>query len=430
MKNIVKILIASIVMFIAVGCGGSSDPGELKVEKVKGGELIADVPANILKGKLIEKGSAEKNTTVFGFKAYKIPYTTTDDKGKKVKASGVMIVPTSENADGKTIQKLEFMKAKGLAMAVDCHGTIFSNDEAPSVSIEKSASAEGVGIIFSSMLGFVTLQADYIGFGDSKDHYQAYLLKKSSANSVVDFTKAAIEFAKANNIPLATSKDIYLTGYSQGGYVALASLKKFEAKEYNVVMATPMAGPYLLDPIANKVLHSDTIKVPSFMAAVAYSYAKTYDKSVNELIQEPYASKLPNLYDGSLTRPEIDKKLTTKIKGSGGLFTDSIATNYQGSWFQKSLQANSVVDFTPKTPIEMLHCLGDDVVDYNVSKITHDVFVNQLGANHVNLTPVEVAITKNPQTALRLGHVDCALPAYKVSAYMFATMRKNTPLGY
>ena len=430
MRNIVKILIASIAMFIAVGCGGSSDPGELKVEKIKGGELIADVPANILKNKLIEKGSADKNTTIFGFKAYKIPYTTTDDKGKKVKASGVMVVPTSENADGKTIQTLEFMRAKGLAMAVDCHGTIFSNEEAPSVSIGNSASAEGVGVIFSSMLGFITLQPDYVGFGDSKEHYQAYLLKESSANSVVDFTKAAIEFAKANNIPIATSKDIYLTGYSQGGYVALAALKKFEAEQFNVVMATPMAGPYLLDPIAGTVLSSETIKVPSFMAAVAYSYAKTYDKKVTELIQEPYASKLPSLYDGSLTRPEIDKKLTTKIKGSGGLFTNSIAANYQGSWFQKSLQANSVVDFTPKTPVEMLHCLGDDVVNYQISQATQNAFVNQLGANHVNLTPVEIAITKNPQTQLRLGHVDCALPSYKVSAFMFATMRKKTPLGY
>ena len=430
MRNIVKILIASIAMFIAVGCGGSSDPGELKVDKVKGGELIADVPANILKAKLIEKDSADKNTTVFGFKAYKIPYTTTDDKGKKVKASGVMVVPTAENADGKTMQTLEFMKAKGLAMVVDCHGTIFSNDEAPSVSIKNSASAEGVGIIYSSLSGFVTLQPDYIGFGDSKEHYQAYLLKQSSANSVVDFTKAAIEFAKANNIAIATSKDIYLTGYSQGGYVALAALKKFEAEQYNVIMATPMAGPYLLDPIAGTVLSSDTIKVPSFMAAVAYAYAKTYDKDVKELIQEPYASKLPSLYNGSLIRPEIDKELTTKIKGDGGLFTDSIATNYQGSWFQKSLQANSVVDFTPKTAVEMLHCLGDDVVDYNVSKGTRDAFVNQLGANHVNLIPVEIAITKNPLTKLRLGHIDCALPSYKVSAYMFATMRKNTPLGY
>ena len=431
MKNIIKIFIASIAMFIAVGCGGSTDPGELKVEKLKGGELIADVPANVLKAKLIKKGAAEKNTTVFGFKAYKISYTTTtDDKGKSVKASGVMIVPTSDNADSKTIQKLEYMQAKGLAMVVDCHGTIFSNNEAPSVAIKNSASAEGVGVIYSSISGFVTLQPDYIGFGDSKDHYQAYLLKKSSANSVVDFTKAAIKFAKDNNIPIAKTEDIYLTGYSQGGYVALAALKKFEEEQFNIVLATPMSGPYLLDPIAKTVLSRETIKVPSFMAAVAYSYALTYNHSVDELIQETYASKLPSLFNGSLTRPEIDKELTTKIKGSDGLFTDSIVTNYEGSWFQKELQINSVVDFTPKAPIEMLHCLGDDVIDYRISQATQNAFTNQLNANYVNLTPVEVAITKDPQTKLRLGHVDCALPAYKVSAFMFATMRKQTPLGY
>ena len=430
MKSVLKLLIASIAMFIAVGCGGSTDPGELKVEKVKGGELIADVPANVLKAKLIEKGVAEKNTTVFGFKAYKISYTTTDDKGKSVKASGVMIVPTSDNADAQTVQKLEYMQAKGLAMVEDCHGTIFSNDEAPSVSIENSASAEGVGVIYSSLSGFVTLQPDYIGFGDSKEHYQAYLLKKSSANSVVDFTKAAIKFAEANNISIAQTKDIYLAGYSQGGYVALAALKKFETEHFNIIMATPMSGPYLLDPIAKTVLNSNTIKVPSFMAATAYSYAKTYDKKVTELIQEPYASKLPSLFNGSLARPEIDKELTSKIKGTNGLFTDSIVTNYEGSWFQKKLQTNSVVDFTPKTPVEMLHCLGDDIIDYRISQAAQDAFTNQLQADYVHLTPVEIAITKDPQTKLRLGHIACALPSYKVSAFMFATMRKTTPLGY
>lgn len=429
MKSILKFFIVSITIFITIGCGGS-DPGVLKIEQLKGGKLIANVPANLLKSELINKGVADKNTTIFGFKAYKIPYTTTDDNGKEVKASGVMVVPTSENADGKTIQKLEYMKAKGLAIVVDCHGTIFSNSEAPSVSIENSISAKGAGVIFSSMSGFITLQPDYIGFGDSKNHYQAYLLKKSSANSVVDFTKAAIAFAKENNIPLVATKDIYLTGYSQGGYVALAALKKFEAEKYHIIMTTPMSGPYLLDPIAQKVLSSNTINVPSFMAAVAYSYALTYNHNANELIQKPFASKLPNLYNGSLTRPEIDKELTKKIKGAGGLFTDSIIANYKGSWFQNELQANSVVDFTPKTPVEMLHCMGDDVIDYRISQATQNAFVNKLGASYVHLTPVEVAITKNPQTKLRLGHIACALPSYKVSAFMFATMRKTTPLGY
>jgi alpha/beta superfamily hydrolase len=321
------------------------------------------------------------------------------------------------------------MKAAGLAMVVDCHGTIFSNNEAPSVAIENSASAKGAGVIFSSLAGFITLQPDYIGFGDSNDHYHPYLLKKSSANAVVDFTKAAIKFAKDNNIPMASNKGIYLTGYSQGGAVVLASLNKFQQEGMQVNIATPMDGPYLLDPIAQGVLSQDKLGVPSFMAAVAYSYTKAYNKDTKELIQEPYASKLPTLFNGSLTREEIDKQLTHKVKGDGGLFTDEIAQNYVGSWFQLRLKQNSVVDFTPTTHVELLHCLGDDVIPYGIAEGTKDVFENVLNAPSIGLTPVEIAITKNPNTELRLGHADCALPAYKVSAFLFSRARKQV-LGY
>ena len=430
MKQLVKVFLLTLAIFFIAGCGGSTDPGELALEKVKGGKLIADVPANVLKQELIKKGIADENTTVFGFKAYKISYNTTDEENNTVKASGIIVVPSDYNADAKAKQTLEYMHAKGLAMVVDCHGTIFSNNEAPSVAVTNSASAEGVGLIFTSLSGFVTLQPDYIGFGDSNSHYQPYLLEKSSANSVVDFTKAAIKFAKENNIPIAQSKDTYLTGYSQGGYVALAALKKFQEQGYIVNLTVPMSGPYLLDPIAKGVLSSDTIGVPSFMAATAYSYTKAYKKPATTLIQEPYASKLPTLFDGSLTRVEIDAKLTHKVKGENGLFTDEIAENYDGSWFQQALQLNSVVDFSPKTPIKMLHCLGDDVIPYQISQVTKDAFENQLNAVYIDLTPVEVALTQDPNTQLRYTHTECGLPSYKVAAYIFTKARKSSALGY
>jgi hypothetical protein len=165
------------------------------------------------------------------------------------------------------------------------------------------------------------------------------------------------------------------------------------------------------------------------MAATAYSYAKAYNKNVTELIQEPFASKLPTLFNGSLTRPQIDAKLTQKVKGDGGLFTNEIAQNYTGSWFQLRLQQNSVVDFTPTTHVELLHCLGDDVIPYSIAQGAKNVFENQLNAPSISLTPVEVAITHDPNTQLRMKHVECALPAYKVSAYMFSQVRAQI-LGY
>jgi len=430
MRKVVTNLVVTIATLLIVGCGSSSDPGEIVTqEEIKNGKLIADFPANILKSTLLEQGAITPEQTVFGFKAYKIPYITKDANGKDVNASGVMVVPSSLGCDENTTKNLELMKQIGLATVVDCHGTIFSNQEAPSVEMETTSEPAGAAVILSSLSGFITLQPDYIGFGDSKNHPQEYLIEKSSSTAVVDFIKAAQKFAKDNNIKWVESNQMYLTGYSQGGFVATAALEDIEKENFNLRLAAPMAGPYLLDPIAQGVLAQDNIEVPSFMAATANSYSIVYKQDIKELIQEPYASKLSTIFDGSLTREEIDKELTTKVKGDDGLFSDELVANYDTSWFRLELLNNSVVDFSPKTPIKLLHCLGDDVIPYQISEVTRDVFNDQLGATYVDLTPIEVAITQDPETSMRLGHAECGVYAYSVVAHIFAEDRKNS-LGY
>jgi len=430
LKNLIKSFALTLIIFIVVGCGGN-DPGELKVETVKEGKLIADFPANFLKEELLKKGLITKDSKVFGYKAYKIPYTTTDEEGKKVKASGVMVVPTNYNTDNNTSKAYDLISKIGFAMVLDCHGTIFSNNEAPSVEIENSAMPKGSSVIFSALSGFITLQPDYIGFGASKNHYHPYLLKKSSAQSTIDFLKAALSFAQINNINIIASKDLYLTGYSQGGFVALATLKKIEeTNEFNIKLTIPMAGPYFLDPIAQSVLNSQEIAVPSFMAATAYAYSKAYNKDVGTLIQEPYASKLPTLFSGKYTRVQIDKELTTKVSGEKGLFTQDIVSNYEGSWFQEALKQNSVVNFSPQTPVKLLQCKGDTIIPYAISQNAYNVFTNMLGSSSVELmSPVEVILTNDPNTDLRYNHSECGAYAYSIAAKIFANVRKQT-IGY
>ena len=427
MKKLLFVFFISLFFIALTGCGGSSASED--INEIKGGKLIADYPADELKASLLKDGKIDENQTVFGFRAYKIPYKTTDAEGNEIDASGVMVVPSNLGVDSDTETKLAYMKKLGLAAVVDCHGTIFANKEAPSVAIENSTEPEGVAIILTSLSGFITLQPDYIGFGDSINHKQEYLIEKSSASSVVDFVKAAQKFAIDNKIEWIEDNQIYLSGYSQGGFVAVAALEEMEKDGFNLRVAAPMAGPYLLDPIAQGVLAADTIDAPSFMAATAYSYANIYSHDIADLIQEPYASKLPTLFDGSLTREEIDAELTTTVKGEGGLFSDDLVENYEYSLFRGELMANSVIDFSAQTPIKMIHCLGDDVIPYDISVAAKDVFTDLLSADSVDLIPVEPTITQDLDTELRLGHVDCAVYAYSIAAQIFAEDRKET-IGY
>jgi len=211
-QRLKSILLVTPLLFL--GCGDGLDAP--KNESFKGGELFVNFPGAAIKPGLVKAGAVEANGTVYGYKAFKIPYVTTDEEGNEVKVSGLFVIPTGLPDIVNT--------TLGLSMVADDHGTIFANAEAPTVIAGSSGAPDGSAILLTSLGGFATLQPDYIGFGDSNDHYHPFVLKDSLANATVDFIKQVKVFAKDNNITL--NNQLFLTGYSEGGYASMATLKK------------------------------------------------------------------------------------------------------------------------------------------------------------------------------------------------------------
>ena len=430
MKQIVKTVAMVAPLLVFVGCGdGLHQPNN---NVVKGGEMVVNFPAKDMKKALISATAKDKNislelaalafkeTTVYGYKAFKIPYITTDEEGNEVKASGLFVIPTGLPEIVNT--------TLGLSMVSDDHGTIFANRDAPSVLADANAVPAGSSVILSALGGFATLQPDYIGFGDSNDHYHPFIMKNSLANATVDFIKTVKTFATENDIKL--NNQLFLTGYSEGGYAAMATLKKIEDEnltDLTVTMAAPMAGPYALEPMANMVLNTNKLTVPSFMANVGYAYAKAYNQDVETVINEPYASKLPTLFNGDLNRTQIDPSLTLDTKGATGLFVGNFVTNYftdSKHWFKKAMLENNLHLWAPKTPLRLVHCEGDDVIPYLISTETEKA-MKAYGATNIGVVPVEEKLG----LPIHVGHADCGLLGYKVTTGLFAAERKAT-IGY
>jgi predicted esterase len=417
MRQVVK-TIAIVTPLLFIGCGDSlSQPS---TEEVKGGELLVNFLGSAIKPSLVDAGLIDANKTVYGYKAFKIPYTTHDEDGEEVKASGLFVIPTGL----PTIVTTQL----GLSMVADDHGTIFANSEAPSVIADYTGAPDGSSLIITSLGGFATLQPDYIGFGDSKEHYHPFVLKDSLANSTVDFIKQVKIFAKDNNITL--NNQLFLTGYSEGGYASLATLKKIEEKQLTdikVTMSAPMAGPYALKAMADGVLSQPKLSVPSFMANVGYAYAKANNQELNSIINEPYASKLPTLFNGDLDRTKIDPQLTQDTTGATGLFSQSFVSDYFSSetnWFKVAVTENSLHAWVPTTPVRLVHCEGDDVIPYAISQLTEGT-MKAMGATNVALVPVEKTLGRQD----KVGHGSCGSLAYSVATTMFAEVRKQT-IGY
>jgi hypothetical protein len=206
-------------------------------------------------------------------------------------------------------------------------------------------------------------------------------------------------------------------------------MQKIEQEQLDmpVSLAIPMAGPYDLNLTAFGVLAEPTLGEPSFMADVAYAYAKAYDREYSEIVNEPYASRLPSLFDGSKSMEEIDTELTTKTTGDDGLFASAFVydfVNNPDNWFRQAMVENSVHTWGPKTPIELLHCKGDEVIPYGMSEWTKG-YLEAYGATHVELLPVEETLGIPTQ----LGHSECGVYAYGLASHIFADVRKST-IGY
>ncbi len=406
------------------GCGSGLQKPEK--ERVSGGEKIVDIDGDTIKKSLLDKNVSgiDTNTTVYGIKAYRIIYDSVGIDGNPVKASGYMVVPQGMP---EVVEK-----QIGFSLVSDDHGTIFANIDAPTVKPALTmAPGEDSSIIFTALSGFVTLMPDYVGYGKSLGEVHPFVLKEALAEDTVRCIKAARVFAQKNGIKL--NGQLFVSGYSEGGYVAMAALQKIEADgEMQVAMAAPMAGPYDLNLTAYGVLSQDTLSVPSFMAFVAYAYTIAYGEALDTVINEPYAAKLPSLLDGSKPRTQIDPQLTTKTTGATGLFKPQFVQQFfadDTQWFRQAVLENSVHAWKPQTPVRLIHCEGDEVIPYGIAQKTAGT-MQALGAGNVALVPVEATLKqagKGDGTLMK--HAECASFAYGIAAQSFAAVRKAA-VGY
>ena len=409
MNKKLRIGFALISIWALIGCG-SSNSNESRVK----GELLLDISAKEMKDKLTAADWPIEGYTVYGYKAYKIAYTTKDENDVSVKVSGLLTLPTGLN---------DKIKEDGPALVSYGHGTIALNDSSPTVFTEKNKKPTISAIIFSSLGGFATLQADYIGYGNSVDHYHSYVMKKSLANSSIDFITAVKKFAEDNNIKI--NNKLFVTGYSEGGYAAMSTLKALEENNVSVVAAAPMAGAYDLKYMANSALglNNEVLKGYSMLYTILTlnAYSKSYDKNISEFVKEPYASKIDELLDGKHSFEQIDNVLPHNTSGDNGLLYTNFVDDYQtnsDNWFKIALQENSVNNWKPNTPLSLVHCEGDDKVPYTISQNTyHEMLEN--GAENVTLITPDHKQAKDD----KWGHGECFLPAIKSVALWFIEMR-------
>ena len=297
---------------------------------------------------------------IYDIEVHKIVYKTKTVAGKETEASGVVMFP-----------KLE----KALPLLSYQHGTITDESSVPSNITNFGIGEYGAMAIFSAT-GLIVSMPDYLGYGASSDQLHPYEHGKSLAAASFDMLRAVEEFLEVQKIE--KSDQLYLMGYSEGGYATLALHKLMEASGEDRITATLAgAGAYTKTAFSKAIIGLN--KPLEFIANylwVLHTYNRIYStlkRPWSDYVNAPYAQHLEALQ--TITSSTIDQliengKVETNPKK---LFKESLISginNGSDTALSNAFADNDLLDWTPKAPVFLYHGTEDDFVFPLNSSIT------------------------------------------------------------
>ena len=373
----------------------------MAVPKAERGKLLASTPITTVSAFLINLLLAQQGVTTvnaqYNVDVVKLTYETVGAWGERTIASGVVAVPS---APGKSLPILSYQ-----------HGTLSAKTEAPSANLQGETL---IAAAFAST-GYLGVVADYIGLGDSPG-FHPYHHARSSATACVDMTRAARAYCANRGTSL--NGQVFLAGYSEGGFVTMAFLKELEqyhTNEFTVTAAAPMAGAYDLSGVTSEDLLSGRVMPnPYYFAYTLYAYQSVYHvaNSFADMLAPPYNTTVPPKFNPDFNSSEVNALLPGQVTFAlNPNFLQAFKTDPNHP-LRQALHDNDLYRWTPKSKLRLYHCSGDhDVVPAN-SQVAYQSFLAR-GATQVEF------VDKLPGA----GHGDCVLPSLLDAKAWFDTLR-------
>ncbi len=295
-------------------------------------------------------------------------YMTRDPAGKPATASAGVLVPTGSDAACSGSRPV-LLYAHGTATQKSYNLADVSNNREASLLMAMYAAQ-----------GFIVIAPNYLGYERSSLGYHPYLNAEAQAVDMVDGLRAGTAYLKAESSTKPSDK-LLISGYSQGGHVALATHKVIErdyGSEFKVTASAPMSGPYNLVGFGDVMVNAQpnagaTLFWPLLLTSYQKSYGNIYS-SPAEAYQAPFDATIETLLptDTPVADLMAAGKLPadptfTRVFGPGGLLKDSFKASYANSNIRKALQLNTLLGMSTKRPIALCGGKQDPAVFYEVN---------------------------------------------------------------
>ena len=286
-------------------CGGTNSPTGTVASSNQRGTLIdnpalrvASVNASDFAAQLNATASGPQllqlaGTPACGVDFYYFKYWTVGPDNSAQMASGSLMVPTGSGTQCTGPRPI----------VLYAHGT--TTDSAYNIAnisdTTNSANSEAATIaaVFAAQ-GYIVVAPNYLGYDISTLGYHPYLNGAENATDMMDALTAA-RSALLSTFTVTTSDNgkLYVTGYSEGGYVAMATVKAMQAAGDPVTASAPASGPYALEAFGDAIFFGQvnigsTIFTPLVTTSYQHAYGNVYSQT-SDVYSATFASGIDTL---------------------------------------------------------------------------------------------------------------------------------------
>ena len=339
--------VAVVSSLLLVGCGDDDS------DRI----ILQDTTASSTTSKFIKTFSQSQVDSQFGLSntatpaakcgvtIEKVSYATKGAAGEKTTATAALMLPTGNANDCKGDRPV----------LLYAHGTTTDKgyDFTQVANVNNAAVGESTLIAANyAAQGYIVVAPNYAGYDTSTLDYHPYLVAQQQSTDMVDAldsARAVIDKQqRANNQNYKNIDDsgkLFIAGYSQGGYVAMATARLLESQNKPVTAIAPSSGPYALAAFGDEIFNGNvnigaSRFAPLLGGGLQAKYGNIYqDKS--EIFLEKYtdaqlpsatefgalvaAGKLPNnaLFQKTTDNPVFDGLSKGKLFSILGGYDDN-----------------------------------------------------------------------------------------------------------
>lgn len=335
----------------------------------------------------------------------KVLYRSTDAQGSARTYSGRVFLPSRKPGD----------PPREVPLVIYQHATETRRDAVPS-------SLKGEETMFGALAaegcGFAVAMPDGDGMGaDPSGKMHAYCFSKTAAASVVDLIRAVLGDLKGQRIfddaNYIWDGEIYLVGYSEGGYIAMSAVKDLATnpadQDLKLTGAACMGGPFDLAQATRNLLSDpstpyDCPYIPSyFILSWKELFGKSIpmDDAINPvLLRKDSSGDITQWLKGDLggdeITPLIQARFGDKLKAVPArriLNQPWLVKNLDdpASQLNRELEANTLVGrWKPTAPVLLMHDPLDTTVNFSGTQAMFDDWTRQ-GLKPIGIVKLAVA---------------------------------------